>query len=29
MLKKGYQGRKNVVKAMRNWGFDAKGFITR
>jgi CTP-dependent riboflavin kinase len=28
-LRKIYQGRKNIVKAIDGWGFDARGFINR
>jgi len=27
-LKKMYQGRKNIVKVIDGWEFDAKGFIS-
>ena len=27
-LKKMYQGRKNIVKAIDGWEFDAKGYIS-
>jgi hypothetical protein len=28
-LKKIYQGRRNIIKAVDGWNFDSRGYITR